>query len=250
MNRKDIIFLDFETTGRNPHTCQPIELAAVCIDGRRLEIKETETFQSFIKPIFDEQKCLELNLEPVSDEVLKITNIDRKDIEKAPSIDVVWPAFCDFVNKFNPKKDNWKAPIMAGFNVDGYDAHIINRLCGGHSWYKSLLPQTHLTKLKESGIKIEEPYGFGPWDDTRCSQKLFGKIVQVDLMDVVWLWTENTVDFDSISMKAVREWLGIDSEGAHRAMKDVMDGAETLIRFLKLKRKIAPDVNFRSKKVN
>ena len=38
MNR-DIIVFDFETGGRNPHTCQATQLAALALDGRNFKLK-------------------------------------------------------------------------------------------------------------------------------------------------------------------------------------------------------------------
>jgi DNA polymerase III alpha subunit (gram-positive type) len=248
MNYKDIIFLDFETTGKNCNTAQPIELAAVAINGRRLEINHEEKFSSLIRPIFDEAECARLGLQPVTEEVLRITNIDMEELKLAPDLKTVWSQFEQFTYKFNPKRNTWTAPIMAGFNINRYDLPIINRICGGHFWQKQIFPAEFLSKAKEAGIKIEEPYGFGPWDESYQSQKLFNKIIVLDLMEMVWTWTENSMQIESNGMGAVRDWLGIDSTGAHRALKDVEDGAEIVTRFLKLQRYFGPQVNWQGKK--
>lgn len=245
MNYKDIVFLDFETTGVNPHTCQPTELAAVVIDGRKLEIKDK--FTSLIKPELDEAKCLAYNLTPLSEEVLRITNIDRKELEKANSLEFVWQNFVTFINKACPSKNKFQAPIMAGFNVDGYDKIIINRIAGGHFWAQSILPEKHLTKTKASGIKLDEPWGFGPWDASRSEQGLFNTIVQVDLMDIFWTFTEDNIEVNKLNMKTVRDFVGIDQEGAHRALKDVEDGASVLINFLNITRQVSRKINFRKR---
>ncbi len=238
MNYNNIIFYDFEATGVNPHTCQPIELAAVVIDGRRLEIKEDECFSSYIKPIFDEERCRKLQLQPLTEEVLKITHIDPEKLKVAPDIKVVWEQFGQFVDKFNYKKTNYTAPIGAGFNTVGYDNIIVNRLCGGHFW-----------QIKSFGFKdyipdFTEPYGFGPWDEARVQQALFSKYMHIDLMHTVWQWTENMPDIKSISFNNVSDWLGITMDNAHRAISDVVRGATALCRFLKLKRAMTQKVKF------
>ena len=57
MNYRDYIVYDFETTSANPHTTQPVQIAAVVVHGRKLEIKKGTEFQSLMKPIFTEKKC-------------------------------------------------------------------------------------------------------------------------------------------------------------------------------------------------
>jgi hypothetical protein len=59
------------------------------------------------------------------------------------------------------------------------------------------------------------------------------------------MWTENIVEIKSLSMDAIREWLGISTERAHDAQQDVIDGATILIRFLKLHRHFAPKIKFK-----
>lgn len=242
MNRSDIIFLDFETTGLNPYTCQPTELAAVCIDGRRLTIREDSIFSSLIKPEFDEGKCAELNLTPYSDDVAKKTGITREMLEDAPTPEVVWGQFIQYIKKWNPSGSKWNAPIKAGFNIENYDAVIIDRMCGGHFAHlkKNL---SFLSKTKAfANVKIPrivDPYGFGPWDDERMEETLFAPRDVIDLMRIVWMWTENNPDINSIGMDAMREYLGISKEGAHRAKKDILDGARMFISFQGILRKVA-----------
>jgi len=247
MNLQDIIFYDFETSSVNPHRCQPTQLAAVVIHGRKLEIQSDSIFTSYIKPVFDEEECNRLGLDPVTDEVLEKTHIDINDLKKAPSIKTVWNEFTQYVNKYNYKKSKWGAPIKAGMNSDRYDNIIIDRICGGH--FKKA--KNELDRLQSGGIietesiKLAEPYGFGPWDDDRQEESLFYPRDSIDLLRIIWMWTENMVEIKSLSMDSVREWLGITTEGSHNAEKDVVDGAKVLIKFLKLHRNYAPKVKFR-----
>jgi DNA polymerase III epsilon subunit-like protein len=57
MNYRDYIVYDFETTSANPHTTQPVQIAAVVVHGRKLEIKEGSEFQSLMKPYMTEESC-------------------------------------------------------------------------------------------------------------------------------------------------------------------------------------------------
>jgi DNA polymerase III alpha subunit (gram-positive type) len=246
MNNQDLVFLDFETTGTNPNTCQPIQLAALVIHGRKLEIHPDSEFKYLIKPIFDEEKCAELNLDPVNDEVLSITGITLEELEKAPSLKTVWEHFQEYISKYNPRKSKWGAPIKTGYNIDKYDGVIIDRICGGHFYQirkqlNLLLNDKEIARL----AKQIDPYGFGPWDSDRQEETLFFPRDSVDLMRIVWMWTENNPDITSLSMDSVRDWLGIDATGAHKADKDVRDGANILIRFLNMHRKFVPNIKFK-----
>lgn len=241
INVNDIVFYDFETGSANPERCQPIQLAAVAIDGRKLEIKERGVFSSFIKPIFDIKECAKYNLDPLEEQALGTNMIKIDDLQKAPSLKLVWENFCQFVNKCNPTKDKWRAPIKAGCNINEFDNHILNRICGGHN----RLANEYVKATHEEKIKIKEPWGFGPWDDERHEETLFYPRGSLDIqMMFFWPWTENNQDLSSVSMDAMREWLGIDKTGAHNAKKDCLDGAEVLIRFLKMYRNMAPRINF------
>lgn len=248
MNRQDIVFFDFETTSINPHTCQPTELAAVCIDGRRLTIREDSIFSSLIKPEFDEEKCSQLNLDPFTDEVSRKTGITSDMLKDAPTLEVVWSQFHTYHKKYNPSGSKWSAPIKAGFNITNYDNHIVNRICGGH-FRHTKRQMEFLGKTKAfQDIKLPrviEPYGFGPWDENRMEETLFAPRDCIDLMSILWMWTENLPEVTSLSMDATRDWLGISKEGAHRAAKDVIDGAKVLIKFLQLTRKISGKTKFK-----
>jgi DNA polymerase III epsilon subunit-like protein len=282
MNYQDLIFLDFETTGVNPLTCQPTQLSAVVIHGRKLEVVEDSMFHTYIQPIFDEDKCMKLGLEPVSDEVLIKTHLDIDTLKAAPKLKTAWSQFQQFVARFNPKKSKWGAPIKAGMNIDRYDSIIIDRIAGGHfrhvrseldklhsggiipidgswmtarakneleSWSGAEAPDSVHEFLRrisnEKAIKLPDPYGFGPWDDKRQEETLFYPRDSVDLLRIIWMWTENIPEIKSLSMDAIREWLGISTEGAHDARKDVVDGAKVLIKFLKLHRTYAPKIKFK-----
>ena len=213
MNR-DIIVFDFETGGRNPMRCQPTQIAAIALDGRNFRLKGE--FNSMMRPIIDDDKALAAGVDPLEEGALKVTGQTRAKLAKAPLPKGVWKKFCAFVNKYNWKGTPYFAPIPAGFNILGYDMHIVNRLC------------------KE----------FGPWDDKRQQQKLFHQIYKIDVMDDVWLWTEGDPNVKSISMDSLRERMGLSSENAHDALHDVKDTANIFIKLQKSRRAVYRNMKF------
>jgi DNA polymerase III epsilon subunit-like protein len=250
MNYQDIIVYDFETTGKNPHRCQPIQLGAVAIHGRKLEIHEESGFKSFIQPIWDEKECERLGLDPFNEEVTDVTGITKEDLEGAPSMKVVWTQFQQYVAKYNYRQGRWGAPIKAGQNIHRYDNIIIDRITGGHLRNA----RNQLDILSEGGIIKEEaakevhklePYGFGPWENDRQEEGLFFPAGDLDLRDVLWFWFENVPEVKSLSMDAMREYFGMETKGSHQADKDAEDVAKLLIKFLKLHRHYGPKIKFK-----
>lgn len=214
MTSRDIICFDFETGGRNPHRCQPTQIAAIALDGRNFKPKGT--FNSLMRPVLDDDKAIALGVDPVEDEALKVTRKTREELAKAPLPKTVWKKFITFVEKYNWKGTPFFAPIPCGFNIIGYDMHIVNRLC------------------KE----------YGPWDENRQQQKLFHQIYKIDVMDDVWLWTEGDPDVKSISMDSLRERMGLSSENAHDALQDVRDTANIFIKLQKSRRAVYRNMKF------
>jgi DNA polymerase III epsilon subunit-like protein len=214
MTSRNIIVFDFETGGRNPHKCQPTQIAALALDGRNFKLKGT--FNSLIKPIIDDEKAIAAGLDPLEEEALKITRKTREELAKAPLPKAVWKKFTTFVEKYNWQGTSFFAPIPCGFNIIGYDMHIVNRMC------------------KE----------FGPWDEKREQQKLFHQIYKIDVMDDIWLWTEGDPNVKSISMDSLRERMGLSSENAHDALQDVKDTANIFIKLQKSRRVVYQNMKF------
>lgn len=213
MNR-DIICFDFETGGRNPHRCQPTQIAAIALDGRNFKLKGT--FNSLMRPIINDEEAIAAGFDPLEDEALKVTRQTREKLAEAPLPKAVWTKFAAFVAKYNWKGTSFYAPIPCGFNIIGYDMHIVNRLC------------------KE----------YGPWDENRQQQKLFHQIYKIDVMDDMWLWTEGDPDIKSISMDSLRERMGLSSENAHDALQDVKDTANIFIKLQKSRRAVYRNMKF------
>jgi len=209
MADRDFIVFDFETGGRDPHTCQPTQLAAIALHGRTLEMKKVGgEFNSEIWAETDDDKAIAAGLAPLEEEALKVTGKTREQIAKAPKPKAVWTKFLAFVNKHNWKGTTWFAPIPAGYNIINYDMPIINRMA----------------KL------------YGGWDDKKGQNKFFNPIKKYDMMDDMFLWTESDPTIKSISMDNVRKRMGMESENAHDALQDVKDTANIIIKFLKTRR--------------
>lgn len=213
MNNQNIIVYDLETGSRRAWTTQPIQIAAVAIHPQKLEILEGGVFESMMKPVLDDDKAIELGLDPIEDGALEVNKKTRKELETAPKLSVVWKSFEQWVKTFNPKGNKWNRPVKAGFNNNKFDDIIINRICG------------------------EEPYGFGPYDEEYSQEELFHPIHSIDVMKLCWYWFEALdLPMRGMSMDALRKYFGMQSENAHDALVDVVDTAEILVRFLKLSR--------------
>ena len=229
MRNNTIIFFDFEATSANPNKAQPAQLAAVAINPYKLEIPHDGVFNSFIKPEFDEKICEQLDLDPPTDRFYEITKIKPRQLERAADLGTVWGEFQDFVGKFNPKKDRWSSPIRSGYNIIGYDNIIIDRICGGH-------------KIKDS---VEEKlWGYGPWDKTRQTCSLFHPIFQIDTMQLMWYWFEGDEEIRSVSMDSIRSITGMDTDHAHNALYDVVQGAYLVIKLMRHARRVYHQTKF------
>lgn len=222
MNYRDYIVYDFETTSANPYTTQPVQIAAVVVHGRKLEIKEGSEFQSLIKPVFDKDKCIKLGIDPLEDGAVAVHGKTEEILKDAPSIESVWKNFTDYVNQFNFKGSNWSAPISVGYNIKGFDSIIVNRLCSS------------------------APYKFGPIDSKRGEQDLFNRIHSIDMLDFMFALFENNKDVNSLSAdNLVRGYMGYSRGQAHDAMGDVIMTAELFCRTMKMLRATASRKNFK-----
>lgn len=211
---RDYIVFDFETGGRNPHTCQPTQIGALALDGRNFKVKGK--FDSEIWAETDDDKAVEAGLGPIEDGALKVTGKTREKIAEAPKLKSVWRKFTDFVNKYNWKGTTFFAPIPCGYNIINYDMIIVDRICKEH----------------------------GPWDSKRNCQKLFHQIYKADVFDDIFSWTEGDPNVKSLSLDAMRDRMGLSSENAHDAFQDVKDTANIFIKLQLSKRAVYRNMNF------
>jgi len=223
MNYRDFVVFDFETTSQFPDTTQPVQIAAVVVHGRKLEIKPNSEFQSLIKPIFDKTECEKLNLDPLQDGAVNIHGLTQEKLEKAPSLKSVWSNFIDYVNEYNFRKTAWYAPIAVGHNVRGFDLPIVKRIC------------------------CDSPWNYGPKDKEGRKPIIFNPIHIVDTLDLMFSCFENDKEVNSLSNdNLVRGHMGYSKGKAHDAMSDVIMSAELFCRTQKMMRQFVARKNFKN----
>jgi len=231
MNYHNYIFYDFETGGKKCHESQPIQLAAVAIDGRKLTMHKHGTFDTLIQPVFDEKECQALGIEPLQDDALTINRKTREQLKDAPSPKEAWENFDTFVQRYSIRKGGaWDRPIPVGFNSNNFDETFVRRLCKEH----------------------------GPYDEEYQSQKIFHPIHKQDLMAILFQWTEDLKGFQKLNMDTIRKVFGMTENSkhlkpfkkdgkelyTHDALRDVLDGGELFCRFMKMTRRHAHKTKF------
>jgi DNA polymerase III epsilon subunit-like protein len=225
-NLQKICVFDLETDGANPDICSPVQIAAIMIDPYRLEIIPDSEFNITIKP-----EALENNIEyayadsDVLDFHAKVRSKPKEEIlndwKSYQKQENGWKLFVSYLNMYHSrstgKKSCFTAPIAAGYNINRFDLRIVDRLSKKYD---------NLNKEGRSDI-------FYPRD-------------VIDIMNLVFYWFEGNNELKNYTLDNLREYLGIDGEGAHDALKDVKDTASILIRFLRLHRNISTKVKFKS----
>lgn len=222
MNKNYICVFDFETDSSDPETCSPVELSALIIHPRQLQVVPNSKFYSPIRPegIDDEdyiekhRKTLVWHSQQHGKEVDQIIE-EWKD---SPPMNLVWDAFKQYIKKYNSnqtKRTLYTAPVAAGQNVRNFDLPIIDRLAA---------------KYKDTNVEGRN--------------KLFNVRDVIDILDLTFYWFENNMDLSSHKMDALRKYFGLSTENAHEAQKDVEQEAELICRFLRLHRVCSEKVTF------
>ena len=140
MNNRWIIVSDWETDSPDPDTCNPVELAAVPVDPRTLEIKTDQSFKAVIKPTgIDKESYFTKAHQDTIAWHAKQRGVDSEDIvsewKKGKSEKVVWKNFCNYCAKYevDKKPGQWYTePIPSGYNIIGFDLVIANRMAEKH----------------------------------------------------------------------------------------------------------------------
>ena len=218
MNKRWIIVFDWETDGKDPLTCNPVELAAIPIDPRTLEIKVDKAFNTVIKPpgftkeeyfTDDRQKTIEWHA--------KQRGVSSEDIiatwKKGKSQKIAWKNFCEYCKKFNIEKSygNWYTePVAAGYNIVGFDLPICQRMADKH---KTGMP--------------------------------FSKTSKMDVMDLLFYWFENLDEPKNMRLDTMREFFSLKTAQAHEAYSDTLDTAKLLVQFLQFHRRQAKVSKFK-----
>lgn len=227
-----LVIHDFETGSKNPYTTQPLQWAALAIDGRSFKV--LDFFETKMRP-FPDEECEIYGLAPVEDEALLINGIRRDEMEKFPSLKESFNSIEHWIKHLNPKgAGTWNGPVRIGFNNLNFDEIIMERLIVGH-WAIS----NRITGIPEGK---KEPYKF-----SKSKVDKFGDVEQnlfnykkLDIAQLMIFWIESIRrDSLSYSMDAYRDFLGLDSKGSHDAAVDVYDEAAIMTRFLSFMREHA-----------
>lgn len=229
MLTKKICVFDFETDGSDPEVCSPVQLSCVMIDPIKLEIIENSEFNVFCKPEVMEKDNEYRYTTDIIDFHARVRGCSQEDIYKQwqeyPSQEVAWNSFVSYLDKYHcggrKKKNMFTAPIAAGYNINRFDLKIINRLS---KKYKNI-------------------------DNKEGTSNLFYPRDVIDIMNLIFYWFES-YDLKSYSLDNIREYLGINKDGAHDAAKDVKDCAKILIRFLRLHRNLVSKIKFKGSFLN
>ena len=220
INNNTIIVYDMETTSANPHTTQPIQLAAVAIHSQKLEIIPGSEFESLIKPIEDEEEQSKLGLGVIEDEALRVNGKNIEELRCAPPLKIVWDQFVQYIDNYNFRKNIYTAPILAGYNIIGFDNIILNRIAGPHGW------------------------NYGPWDNKKNTNSLFSQVYKIDLLDTAFMWFSNCAEPSKLKLTSLLEYLGMSTTGSHDALIDVKNTANLVCKFLRLHRELASRVKW------
>ncbi len=196
------LVFDFETDGKDPNICNPVQLASICLDPYNLEPIESSVFNSYMKPLgIDDPGYL---TEDVLDTVKWHANLKKTTPENilniwrnAPSTESVWRNFSNHVNRYNPKKTQYNAPYAAGMNIRNFDMVIAARL--------------------NEKYKISTMFNY-EYTDIR------------DWAFHALMWD---TELKSRSMDNLRKYLGLSNHNAHDALQDVKDEAAVISRCLK-----------------
>lgn len=223
INRSTILVYDYETSSANPTTTQPIQLAAVAIHSQKLEVIEGSEFNSLIKPIEDPVEQAKAGVGAIEDEALAVNKKTMEELRLAPDLKTVWTQFTEYANNFNYGTTTYSAPVLAGFNIIGFDNIITDRICGPHGW------------------------NYGPWDNKRNKNSLFSPVYKIDLMDICFGWFCGTAEPKKLNLGAIMDFLGMDKTGAHDGLVDVRNTASIICRFLKLQRELYNRINWNPK---
>ena len=224
-NTQKICVFDLETDGANPSNCSPVQIAAVMVDPKKLEIIKDSEFNISLKP---EKLETDADYDYADSDVLdfhaKVRGCSSQDILKSwrdfQKQEQGWKMFISYLDMYHlrgGKKSMFTAPLAAGYNINRFDLKITDRLS----------------------------QKYGNVDKKENKSNIFYPRDMIDLMHIIFYWFEGNSELKNYTLDHLREYFGIDKEGAHDALKDVKDSAEILIRFLRLHRSLGKKIKFR-----
>lgn len=224
-NFQKLCVFDLETDGPDPETCSPIQIAAVIVDPIKLEIVKNSDFNCSLKPELLEKKPDHAYEDSdILDFHAKVRGTSKEQVlaswREFQSQEQGWKMFVSYLDMYHTRSDRkslFSAPIACGYNINRFDLKIVERLS---KKYRNV--------------------------DKEGKSNLFYPRDIVDVMNYMFIWFENSDELKNYKLDNIRDYLGIDKEGAHDALKDVYDTANILIRFMKLHRNLSHKVKFKN----
>jgi DNA polymerase III epsilon subunit-like protein len=230
-NFQKICVFDLETDGTNPDKCSPVQIAAIMVDPRKLEIVPDSEFNINLMPeALESDPAYDYRDSDVLDFHAKVRGSSKEEVLKGwkdyQKQEVGWNMFLSYLDLYHTrshggKKSCFTAPIASGYNINRFDLRIIERLSQKYN---------NLNKEGRSSL-------FYPRD-------------VIDIMNVVFYWFEGNNELKNYTLDNLRDYMGLSKEGAHDALKDVKDTAQIMIRFMKLHRNLSDKVKFKGSFVN
>jgi DNA polymerase III epsilon subunit-like protein len=223
MNLHTIIVFDLETDGTDSRICDPVEIAAIAIHPRTLQVIKDSEFHTFIRPTkIDKEDYYEAHRDTIEwhahNQKCKAEDILRT-WKTAPLQRIAWSNFVNYTLRYHTQQHGrniFTAPIAAGYNIIKFDLPIINRLSQKYG---------QITKENESNL-------------------FFGRD-KLDVMPLTFYWFENSKEISSYDLDTLRDYFGFPQTGAHTAGCDVQVTTELVVRYLRLARKFAGKVRFK-----
>ena len=135
INYNKICVFDFETDGSDPRVCSPVQIAALMIDPLQLEVIDGSEFNMHFKPEVLENNKDHRYETDILEFHSKVKGCSQDDVLKAwhqyPKQEHSWKMFINYLDKYHSrssKKSQFSAPIAAGYNINRFDLHIVDRL--------------------------------------------------------------------------------------------------------------------------
>lgn len=205
---------DYETDGKNPEECNPVQVACVMLDPYTLNIVNGSEFCSDMRPPdIDKEEYFTKDVLDTINWHAKIRGVTADEIierwKAAPPEKAVYNLFSKHINKYNKEDSQWTAPISAGMNIRNFDNIITKRL--------------------------NEKYKIS---------RMFNHEV-CDLRDIAFLWLQWNRRMRSRSLDKIREEFGMSTDGGHDALVDTKDTAIIIAKFLALHKNLYPKIQFK-----
>ena len=170
-NMSDMVIYDLETTGVDTRYANIVEIAAQRLNAVGNEV---ESYYRLVKPPGGY----------IPRETTRVHGIDENTVRDCPSIEMVLPELCGFIQD----------RILIGHNVAEYDNPILERVLQKHlkrglpnPHYDTLVTARRLFPRQRRGIQaLAEKFGIGydrlhrAMDDVEVNRKIFKELIRID----------------------------------------------------------------------